>query len=56
MGVTDLHNIAPVYETQLRVIHGSRAADTFVFHYTLDRPAVRTRYLESIFVAILIPL
>ena len=51
--VPDLHNVTPIYKTQLRAIHDSRVADVFAFHYTLDRPAVRARDLESTFAAVL---
>ena len=45
----DVHHIAPVFEARLRAFHDSTWADLFAFHYTLDRPAVRARYIESVF-------
>ena len=50
----DIHHIAPVYETELYAFHNSQWADLFAFHYTLDRPAVRARYNESIFWSIVL--
>ena len=50
----DIHHIAPAYESHLRTLHDSPWADLFAFHYTLDRPAVRTRYTESVFLSILL--
>lgn len=48
----DVHNITPVYESQLRAFHNSAWADLFAFHYTLDRPFVRARPIESTFASI----
>lgn len=48
----DIHQIAPVYETELRALHDSPWVDLFAFHYTLDRPAVRAQYNASVFGAI----
>lgn len=45
----DVHHIAPVYTTELYAFHNSPWADLFALHYTLDRPAIRARYLESVF-------
>lgn len=50
----DIHHIAPAYESQLYAFHNSQWADLFAFHYTLDRPAVRARYNESIFWSIVL--
>ena len=50
----DVHHITPIYETELRAFHHSTWADLFAFHYTLDRPAVRSRQMESIFGSILL--
>lgn len=50
----DAHNIVPVFRTQLHVLHYSPWMDLFAFHHTLDRPFVRSRYLESIFVSIVL--
>ena len=50
----DVHHITPVYETELRALHHSAWADLFAFHYTLDRPAVRSRSIESIFASVLL--
>ncbi|WP_226007446.1 hypothetical protein [Natrinema salinisoli] len=49
----DFHHIAPIYETELRALHGSPWVDLFAFHYTLDRPAVRAQYDASVFGSIL---
>ena len=50
----DVHHITPIYGTELRAFHHSPWADLFAFHYTLDRPAVRSRPMESIFGSILL--
>ena len=50
----DIHHITPVYQTELYALHNSPWADLFAFHYTLDRPFVRVRYVESIFLSILL--
>ncbi|MFP8955586.1 hypothetical protein ACLI4Y_02575 [Natrialbaceae archaeon A-CW3] len=50
----DVHHIAPVYHTELYAFHNSAWADLFAFHYTLDRPFVRERYVESVFGSILL--
>ncbi|WP_290812376.1 hypothetical protein [Halovivax sp.] len=50
--VPDVHHVAPVSETRLRAFHDSRWAELFAFHYTLDRPAVRARPIESTFASI----
>ncbi|WP_124195021.1 hypothetical protein [Natrarchaeobius chitinivorans] len=43
-----------MFETQLYAIHNSPWVDLFGLHYTLDRPAVRARYLESVFGSIVV--
>ena len=45
----DVHHITPVFEAELYALHNSPWVDLFAFHYTLDRPAVRARYDESVF-------
>ena len=50
----DLHNIAPVLQTQLFGLHNSPWVDLFGLHYTLDRPIVRQQYLPSVFASILV--
>lgn len=50
----DVHNIAPVFETELYALHNSPWVDLFAFHYTLDRPAIRARDYESVFGSIVL--
>ena len=50
----DVHHITPVYQAELYALHNSPWADLFAFHYTLDRPFVRARYVESVFLSILL--
>ncbi|WP_252700432.1 hypothetical protein [Natronosalvus vescus] len=50
----DVYHIAPVYRSELVAFHDSQWADLCAFHYTLDRPFVRARYVESIFGSILL--
>lgn len=52
--VPDVHHISPVYQKRVHAIHDSPVVDIFAFHYTLDRPAIRALYIESIFVSILL--
>lgn len=51
--VPDIHHISPVAEAGLYALHESPWADLFAFHYSLDRPAVRGRYVESVFASLL---
>ncbi|RQG86657.1 hypothetical protein EA462_16045 [Natrarchaeobius halalkaliphilus] len=48
----DVHHITPVFETQLYALHNAAWMDLFGLHYTLDRQAIRVRYVESVFGAI----
>ena len=50
----DIHHVAPWYREELLALHNSPWADLFAFHYTLDRPAVRARYTESVFGSIVL--
>ena len=52
--IPDVHHITPVFEAELYALHNTPWADLFAFHYTLDRPAIRARYLESVFGSILL--
>ncbi|GAB6878865.1 hypothetical protein JCM17823_11390 [Halorubrum gandharaense] len=45
----DIHHIAPVFADTLYAFHNTPWADLFGLHYTLDRPAIRARYYESVF-------
>lgn len=52
-GVTpDFHNIAPGFTDTLYAFHNSPWGELFALHYTLDRPAIRAQYHESVFVSI----
>ena len=45
----DVHHIAPIFQAELYALHNTAWMDLFALHYTLDRPAVRARYYESVF-------
>ncbi|TYL36926.1 hypothetical protein CV102_19405 [Natronococcus pandeyae] len=49
----DIHHIAPIYGAELHAFHDTQWANLFAFHYTLDRPAVRTQHNASVVGAIL---
>jgi hypothetical protein len=48
----DFHHIAPGYNEALYAFHGTPWVEVFALHYTLDRPAIRVLYHESIFASI----
>lgn len=48
----DFHHVAPGYNDALYAFHGSPWVEVFALHYTLDRPAIRAQYHESVFVSI----
>lgn len=50
----DVHHVVPVYRDRVEGVHDSPWSDLFGLHYTLDHPAARELYLESIFGAILL--
>lgn len=50
--VPDFHHIAPGYTDALYAFHASPWVEVFALHHTLDRPAIRAQYHESIFAAI----
>lgn len=45
----DFHHIAPLFSTELYIIHNSPWVELFAFHYSLDRSFVRGQYLLSVF-------
>lgn len=50
----DVHHVAPVFAAELYALHNTPWVDLFALHYTLDRPAIRARYYESVFGSIVL--